>query len=118
MIKLKNPLKLNAKISKVHLPKRGSEPKGNVSVAGWGDTFSDRLRPMPAEILRTVDLKTFDNRLCEMLIGNSLQGLIAENKTLTEEQKEESIKTKFSLSKTTFCASGPLYGGKGTCEVK
>ena len=117
LIKLKKPLKLNAKIAKVNLPKKGEKPKGNVTVAGWGATSSDQFRPEPAEILQAVDLKIIDNHLCELAIDKKFHEWISESIGLTEEQKEKMLKLKYLLSRTSFCASGPLGGGKGTCYV-
>ena len=121
MLKLKHPLKLNANISKVHLPKSGSDPKGIVSVAGWGETSSDPLKSMPAEILQTVDLMIIaDNHLCQMLVDKHFHKSIEENfrDLMTEENKKELKKIKILVSKTSICTIGPLIGGKGTCQVK
>ena len=133
MLKLKHPLKLNANISKVHLPKSGSDPRGIVSVAGWGDTsllnaseWGSRplLKTMPTEILQTVDLKIIaDNHLCQKLVNKNYHELMEElmEKALgnfwTEEAKKELKRKKILLSKTSICTIGPLIGGKGACQV-
>ena len=94
---------MNSRVAIVKLPKSNSKPKGSVEAAGWGLT-NPHQRNL-SDILQTVDLKVIDNHTCEKVIDEKLR----------EEYGPEL--PEFLLHETSFCAFGPMTGGKGTCNV-
>ena len=118
LIKLRKPLDLNARISKIHLPQSNSNPNGSVIVVGWGATSSNWFDPMPADILQAVNYKPIDDRSCESLTNEKYQGWIESiSDLMTEKEREEMSQNKLSLHKTSFCAMGPRNIDMGTCNV-
>ena len=103
LIKLKKPLQLNSRVAIVRLPKSNRKPNGNVEVAGWGRINSHR-RIHPG-ILQRVDLRVIDDHICENAVNEKFQ------------EKYGPELPEFSLHKSSFCAFGPMTGGKGACQV-
>ena len=74
-----------------------------LEVAGWGLTNPNQS--IISDSLLTVGLEVIDDHTCEKTIDQKLYEIYG----------QELI--HFSLHKTSFCAFGPMTGGKGACAV-
>ena len=100
MIKLKTPLKLNERITKIELSKKDSIHNGNAVLAGWG-----RINPANytgAKILQTATMPIVERVLC--------------NTVMEEYFREIGYPVKDPVHETNMC-TGPLTGGISGCHV-
>lgn len=95
LVKLETPLKLNANVSAIKLPKANSEPSGVVTLAGWG-SISLTSNPSYPNVLQKVNLTLVDLPTCKKSI--------------------EKLAGPAPLEKTNIC-TGPLTGGISACSV-
>lgn len=101
LVKLETPLDLDEHVAPIGLPIKISEPSGNVTISGWGDT-SSYGRAVQTSILQTVTVPIVDRKTCNEAIMNTAL--------------EDGIILRDSVKECNIC-TGPLEGGKGSCYV-